>query len=92
MLIMLCEVSMGKVWETKQDKYMEKPQPGFHSTKAMGQYAPTVERKIDGVVQVPCGKPKDTKISSSCDVNEYIVYDSAQVNIRYLMKLHHPQH
>eukprot|EP00301_Raphidiophrys_heterophryoidea_P007985 c13015_g8_i2.p1 GENE.c13015_g8_i2~~c13015_g8_i2.p1 ORF type:complete len:591 (-),score=210.39 c13015_g8_i2:251-2023(-) len=91
MLIMLCDVSMGKVWETKQDKYMEKPQPGFDSTKALGQYQPAVETHIDKVVQVPSGKPKDTKISSSCDVNEYIIYDMSQVNIRYLMKLHHPQ-
>jgi len=44
----------------------------------------------DGVV-VPCGRPAHTGIRSSCSHNEYIIYDTAQCNIRYLLKVkfHH---
>lgn len=46
-----------------------------------------VHKQKDGVI-VPIGKPiEDTKIKSDLLYNEYIVYDVAQVNIKYLFKM-----
>lgn len=97
-LMMLCEAALGKPCELKQDKYMEKPQPGFDSTKALGGVAPdpAATMKLPSAcasgdcssdVQVPLGKPINTGIKSACTHNEYIVYDVSQVVIRYLLRI-----
>jgi len=87
-IMLLNEVALGRMCELKNDLYMEKPQPGTDSTKALGATAPDPKQDIywDGV-KIPRGVPKHTNIRSSCSHNEYIVYDVAQVNIRYLLKL-----
>eukprot|EP00005_Dracoamoeba_jomungandri_P000909 CAMPEP_0174254406 /NCGR_PEP_ID=MMETSP0439-20130205/3732_1 /TAXON_ID=0 /ORGANISM="Stereomyxa ramosa, Strain Chinc5" /LENGTH=1042 /DNA_ID=CAMNT_0015335969 /DNA_START=19 /DNA_END=3144 /DNA_ORIENTATION=- len=91
-LMLLNEVALGKMLELKQDMYMEKPQPGTDSTKALGATAPNPAQTVvwDGVV-VPCGEPSHTGIKSSCSHNEYIVYNTDQVRMRYLLKIqfHH---
>ncbi len=38
--MLLNEVALGKMKELYNDMYMEKPQPGSHSTKALGATAP----------------------------------------------------
>eukprot|EP01099_Mayorella_cantabrigiensis_P002446 TRINITY_DN2071_c0_g1_i1.p1 TRINITY_DN2071_c0_g1~~TRINITY_DN2071_c0_g1_i1.p1 ORF type:complete len:669 (+),score=180.31 TRINITY_DN2071_c0_g1_i1:1060-3066(+) len=45
------------------------------------------EEKERNNVVVPFGKPKNTGVVSSCQHNEYIIYDISQVRIRYLLKL-----
>lgn len=66
---------------------MEKPQPGSDSTKALGKVAPNPKDDVwwDDV-KLPCGTPKKTGISSACSHNEYIVYSTDQIRIRYLIK------
>eukprot|EP01097_Dermamoeba_algensis_P004087 TRINITY_DN2730_c0_g1_i1.p2 TRINITY_DN2730_c0_g1~~TRINITY_DN2730_c0_g1_i1.p2 ORF type:complete len:212 (-),score=58.45 TRINITY_DN2730_c0_g1_i1:1939-2574(-) len=86
-LMMLCEVALGKMKELHHDQYMEKPLPGFNSTKALGAIAPAKQTTLEDGIIVPYGPPAKTNISSSCHHNEYIVYDVAQVQIRYLMKI-----
>lgn len=45
------------------------------------------EKRDDGVI-IPCGKPVvRNDLRSELLYNEYIVYDVAQVNIQYLLKL-----
>lgn len=39
-LMMLCEAALGTPAELTRDKYMEKPEAGFNSTKALGGVAP----------------------------------------------------
>ena len=34
--MLLAEVALGKVYETKKDEYMEQPQKGTNCTKALG--------------------------------------------------------
>ncbi|KJE92093.1 polymerase [Capsaspora owczarzaki ATCC 30864] len=89
-LMMLCEVSLGTQKELFRDQYMEKPLPGSDSTKAMGRWIPdpksTIKIENDSIT-VPMGKPFDSKVSSSCTHDELIVYDIAQVRIRYLLRI-----
>ncbi len=72
---------------------MDKPQPDSDSTMALGAVAPdpagtTTIESVSGTgekVQVPCGAPKATKHSASNFThNEYVVYDTKQVTMRYL--------
>ena len=87
---MACEVALGEEWETKKDKFMDKPQAGSHCTHALGKFAPKPDGDVDdgtGCV-VPAGAVEKTATAkSSVNVNEFIVYSTDQVRIRYLLRL-----
>jgi poly [ADP-ribose] polymerase len=61
---------------------MDKPPRGKHSTKGLGKTVPLESEFVkwrDDVV-VPCGKPVPSSIrSSELMYNEYIVYNTSQV-------------
>lgn len=61
---------------------------GKHSCKGVGMTHPDPKlvKKI-GDVEVPVGKPTQVKQQCSLLYNEYIVYDIAQVNIKYLLHM-----
>jgi len=88
-VMLLAEVALGNMNELKTDQYMEKAPPGTDSTKALGMTAPA-EKSTEFIlnkVKVPLGKPEKTGLHTSCSHNEYIIYDVAQINIRYLLKI-----
>ncbi|KGN57935.1 poly [ADP-ribose] polymerase 1 isoform X1 [Cucumis sativus] len=92
--MILSEVALGEVYELKKAEYMEKPPRGKHSTKGLGKKVPAalehVKWKED--VVVPCGKPVASNVKASeLMYNEYIVYDTAQVKMQFLLKVrfHH---
>lgn len=89
-LMLLSEVALGDMHELKNAAYIEKLPDGKHSVKGVGKTAPdmkTAHKRSDGVV-IPLGKPVvDDKLRSSLLYNEYIVYDVAQANVQYLLKL-----
>ncbi|KAJ6635587.1 Poly [ADP-ribose] polymerase [Pseudolycoriella hygida] len=89
-LMLLCEVALGDMFECKAANYITKLPKGTHSVKGCGKTFPNPEESHvneDGV-EVPFGKPMtDTKLKSSLLYNEYIVYDVAQINVKYLFKL-----
>ena len=62
----------------------------MHSTKGVGKTAPdpTEKTDLDGV-EIPYGKGKKQDGIAKTDLlyNESIVYDVAQVNCKYLLKL-----
>lgn len=62
----------------------------MHSTKGMGKTGPDPNEKtiLDGA-EVPYGKgvKQDGVEQSDLLYNEYIVYDVAQINCKYLFKL-----
>lgn len=60
--------------------YHENFVPGIGKTQPVG------EEKLDGSV-VPMGPPKKSDVNTSLLYNEYIVYDVAQVQVKYLMKV-----
>lgn len=93
-LMLLSEVALGEVYELKKAKYMEKPPKGKHSTKGLGKTIPqeSEHAKWRDEVVVPCGKPVPSKAKASeLMYNEYIVYDTAQVKLQFLLKVkfHH---
>ncbi|XWS46946.1 hypothetical protein CRYUN_Cryun14cG0111600 [Craigia yunnanensis] len=93
-LMLLSEVALGKVYELTKAKYIEKLPKGKHSTKGLGKKVP---KKSDFVkwkdeIIVPCGKPVPSNVQASeLMYNEYIVYNTAQVKMQFLLKVrfHH---
>ncbi|XP_072398728.1 poly [ADP-ribose] polymerase [Diabrotica undecimpunctata] len=88
-LMLLCDVALGNMHERLQADYIEKLPKGKHSCKGVGMTHPdpSVVKKI-GDIEVPVGKGVSSDAKSSLLYNEYIVYDVAQVNIKYLLKMH----
>ncbi|RXH98306.1 hypothetical protein DVH24_010631 [Malus domestica] len=93
-LMLLSEVALGEVYELKKAAYMDKPPKGKHSTMGLGKKIPQESEYVkwkDDVI-VPCGKPVPSNVKASeLMYNEYIVYDTAQVKMQYLLKVrfHH---
>ncbi|XP_066147801.1 poly [ADP-ribose] polymerase [Euwallacea fornicatus] len=89
-LLLLCDVALGNMLEKHTAEYIEKLPKGHHSVKGRGKTHPdpSAAKKI-GDIDVPLGKgvPAPNTDESSLLYNEYIVYDVAQVNIKYLLKV-----
>ncbi|XP_057448680.1 poly [ADP-ribose] polymerase 1-like [Lotus japonicus] len=94
-LMLLSEVALGDIYEViKEKEYMDIAPEGKHSTKALGQEMPLESEHVKwrGDVTVPCGKPVSSNVEGSePKCNEYIVYDTAQVKMQFLLKVrfHH---
>jgi poly [ADP-ribose] polymerase len=90
-LMLLSEVALGDMHElTAANERIKKPPAGKHSVKGVGKSFPNDSQahlRPDGV-KIPLGNLEtDNKMKSSLLYNEYIVYDVAQVNIQYLLKM-----
>ncbi|KAJ8270512.1 hypothetical protein GJAV_G00115780 [Gymnothorax javanicus] len=88
-LILLAEVALGNMHELKKASHITKLPKGKQSVKGLGRTAPDPNATVtlDGV-QVPLGKGMNTNVEdTSLLYNEYIVYDVAQVNLKYLLKI-----
>ncbi|XP_055386145.1 poly [ADP-ribose] polymerase [Condylostylus longicornis] len=89
-LMLLSEVALGDMYELTNANYITNLPKNKHSCKGVGRTHPNPKESIfreDGV-EIPLGKPiTDDKLKSSLLYNEYIVYDVAQVNVQYLLKL-----
>lgn len=89
-LLLLSEVALGNMYELTEAEFIEKLPNGKHSVKGLGKTAPdpTKSKTIEDGVIVPCGTPVPTGVKKTTLLyNEYIVYDPAQVNIRYMIKV-----
>ncbi|TXG63792.1 hypothetical protein EZV62_010786 [Acer yangbiense] len=89
-LMILSEVALGEVYELKKAKYMDKPPEGKHSTKGLGKKIPQESEYVKwrDDVTVPCGKPVPSNVrASELMYNEYIVYDTAQAKMQFLLKV-----
>lgn len=76
-------------WELFDAKDVKKLPKDKHSVKGVGKTTPDPNEVhvMPNGVKVPFGKGVDTGLKkSSLLYNEYIVYDSNQVNIKYLLK------
>merc|ERR1711972_689470 len=89
-VMLLCEVALGKSNELQQANYHADHLPkGCLSTHGQGKTAPNpsgTKRLPDGL-QVPMGAGVDTGVNGSLLYNEFIVYDTAQVRMRYLLEV-----
>ncbi|KAK3891996.1 hypothetical protein Pcinc_004121 [Petrolisthes cinctipes] len=89
-LLLLCEVALGDMYEKTGAEYVEKLPKGKHSTKGVGRTCPDPSQsiKLEDGVEVPLGKGTSSNANrTSLLYNEFIVYDVAQINVKYLINL-----
>ncbi|KAI9359209.1 poly polymerase 3-like protein [Zopfochytrium polystomum] len=93
----LNEVILGKEYTiTRDDSSLRKAPAGFDSVVARGSQEPdsAADITIDGEygpIVVPVGVPKPTEHKgSSFNQSEYLVYDEAQVRMKYVVVIERP--
>ncbi|KAF2073966.1 hypothetical protein CYY_004711 [Polysphondylium violaceum] len=82
-ILALNEVALGNSEALFDDSYMESANFGYQSTKAMGMRGPTLFDEIQDATVLK-GPVIASSVVSSCTHNEYVVYDTTQINIKYL--------
>nr|XP_023025730.1 poly [ADP-ribose] polymerase [Leptinotarsa decemlineata] len=89
-LLLLCDVALGNMFELKKAEMIQKLPPGMHSCMGIGRTHPDpkTSKTINGI-EVPLGKgvPNPSSADTVLMYNEYIVYDVAQVNVKYLVRM-----
>lgn len=83
------ETTFSYRYELKHASHISKLPKGKHSVKGLGKTTPDPSASItmDGV-EVPLGTGISSGVNDTCLLyNEYIVYDIAQVHLKYLLKL-----
>ncbi|VDM39984.1 unnamed protein product [Toxocara canis] len=88
-LLLLCDVALGEMQEETHAKCITKLRKGKHSCKGIGKTVPDPAGAYitEEGVTIPMGKPIDTQRTDlSLLYNEYIVYDVAQIEIKYLLR------
>ncbi|XP_029470799.1 poly [ADP-ribose] polymerase 2 [Rhinatrema bivittatum] len=92
-LLVLSEVALGDINEMLEADYeAENHLNGKHSTKGLGRVAPESCNSVTlHGATIPLGPVKETQVINpngyTLNYNEYIVYDSCQVYMRYLLKI-----
>ena len=91
-LLMLCEVALGEPNMLQDADYNADQLPkGKNSVMGMGRIEPTGYKKIDGQLSLPVGPAKATQVknrdSYTLNYNEFIVYDTKQIKMKYLAKI-----
>lgn len=88
------QVSLGKIHELLHaDNNADRLAEGFSSVKGLGSTAPNPKNSLilDDGLEIPMGPPESTNVNNpqgyTLNYNEYIVYDSRQVRLRYLVQL-----
>ena len=91
--LMLGEVALGNQHEMFAHDYEARTTSeaaGNHSVKGCGKTGPNPEGQCelpDGCI-VPSGKPCDTGTKDTALMyNEFIVYDTAQIQMKYLLQI-----
>lgn len=89
--MLLSEVALGDMYERlNADGSLPQTLPSkYHSTWGKGKVVPdpSMTRKL-GDVEVPLGTPMNSGVRGAVlQYNEFIVYDVAQVNVKYMLKL-----
>jgi poly [ADP-ribose] polymerase len=91
--LLLCDVALGRAFQCAHGKFVSKEDlepAGFHSVKCWGTKGPDSGYDVQGFdgMMVSLGKEASTGVPVSELIhNEIVVYDPAQVNIRYIIKL-----
>jgi len=99
--MLMCEVALGKINDLREaNSEMNKAAEGFNSTRGVGQTGPDHSHSIvfPNGVGVPIGEviqyPIPTEILKAnppvsqyaVSFNEFIVYDTSQIRMRYLVQ------
>eukprot|EP01130_Rhizamoeba_saxonica_P018108 TRINITY_DN8972_c0_g1_i1.p1 TRINITY_DN8972_c0_g1~~TRINITY_DN8972_c0_g1_i1.p1 ORF type:complete len:639 (-),score=126.74 TRINITY_DN8972_c0_g1_i1:61-1977(-) len=89
-ILLLCNVALGEMYEKKEAEFIEKLPKGYDSTFGVGRTIPDPDQfdKDDDGALIPLGEPLDTRITDSALLyNEFVVYRTTQVKMRYLLKV-----
>jgi len=91
-LLLMCEVSLGSSNQLMAADYEADKMPrGKHSVQGMGRVEPAGYQKMEDGVEIPVGPPRDTKVVNkkgyTLNYNEFIVYDTKQIKMKYLAKI-----
>ncbi|KAG4065356.1 hypothetical protein HA402_012301 [Bradysia odoriphaga] len=86
-LMLLCDVALGKTRDMiYATDVIDLPNDDEQSVKGCGQTYPTEHTMLDGV-KIASGGVQTANSTTSLRYNEYIVYDIAQVKMKYLVNL-----
>merc|ERR1719187_2777238 len=90
-LLLLCEVSLGKPNKLLDADYnADKLPKGCHSVHGLGKVEPSGSEVLGGA-KLAMGPPRNTKVENkrgyTLNYNEYIVYDTRQIKMKYLAKV-----
>lgn len=87
-IALLCEVALGSSMELTEAKYIEQLNKKYQSCKGVGKTVPQPgkEEKVDGAY-IALGKGVDNEEidDSALQYNEYVVYNTAQCRMKYLV-------
>ena len=87
-LLLLCDVALGKTYDVTKPEYIEKLPEGTHSTHALARYIPDPAKNElgDEEVIIPVGPAIPSGLPDVfLEHGEYVVYNEAQVKIKYLV-------
>ena len=90
-LLLLCEVSLGQTNQLINADYNAGELPmGKNSVMGMGRIEPAGYQELEGGL-LPVGPAKATKVNDmggyTLNYNEFIVYDTKQIKMKYLAKI-----
>jgi len=90
-LLLLCEVAMGDMYPCTSAEYLDQAPHGYHSTTGLGKSGLDASNEVtmeSGAVACPGPLiPNPEASSSSLLYNEFIVYDTNQVKIQYMVEV-----
>ncbi|XP_028036394.1 poly [ADP-ribose] polymerase [Bombyx mandarina] len=88
-LMLLCEVALGNMKECVNAEGFSKAPSGTHSVWGVGRTEPDpkMNKELPDGLIVPLGTPVDRAENSTLLYNEFIVYDVAQVKVKYLIEM-----
>lgn len=86
-LMLMCEVALGNIKKPLFASDIQGlPNDKEQSVKGSGAIFPTEFCSIDGI-QTACGGIQPAKVPTGLNYNEFVVYDPAQVRMKYLFKM-----
>ena len=95
-LMLMCEVVLGKSREMNSAEYVENLDYPFHSVKGCGRQGPGYKHTVTcpNGVKIPLGKvieyhenEEQKRRLITLSHNEYIVYNTSQIRMRYLVQI-----
>jgi len=93
-LLLVCEVSRGVAKElVAADTRADQLPKGMNSVSGLGRVAPSKVEKLPGSddLSLPMGPAKNTKVAKmkgyTLNYNEFIVYDTRQIKMKFLAKI-----
>lgn len=90
--MLLCDVALGNLYPCRRANPMDEPQPGTSATWGVGSKGPDWQSTVTepGGAALPAGPLSEAaggRGNYNLNYNEFIVYDPAQVRMRYLVEL-----